>query len=177
MPVQDQTAGGMEISWEVRNRFRLFREERDFQIHVATEGNRSTSRRRTGAGAAKRRPRLGPQHREPPLHRPRRPRQRALHPRQRPGKLSDADGAFRHRSPDRRGPGRRRLRLVVRRRRWCPRPDAGLRRADRFPRPLRPRHHRHRRCVERSRRAAAPRHPDQGARHPDRRVRRFHRLG
>ncbi|MEO6947212.1 MAG: hypothetical protein ABI146_08505 [Nitrobacter sp.] len=41
MPVQDQTAGGMEISWEVRNRFRLFREERDFQIHVATEGNRS----------------------------------------------------------------------------------------------------------------------------------------
>ena len=41
MPVQEQTAAGMEISWEVRSRFRLFREERDFQIHVATEGNRS----------------------------------------------------------------------------------------------------------------------------------------
>ena len=38
-PIQDQAAGGMEISWEVRNRFRLFREERDFQIHVATERN------------------------------------------------------------------------------------------------------------------------------------------
>ena len=31
----------MQISWEVRSRFRLFREERDFQIHVATEGNQS----------------------------------------------------------------------------------------------------------------------------------------
>ncbi|WP_438274350.1 hypothetical protein [Nitrobacter sp.] len=39
--VQSQPAGGMEISWEVRNRFRLFREERDFQIHVATERNQS----------------------------------------------------------------------------------------------------------------------------------------
>ncbi|MEH6951103.1 hypothetical protein V4R08_07095 [Nitrobacter sp. NHB1] len=39
--IQDQAASGMEISWEVRNRFRLFREERDFQIHVATERNQS----------------------------------------------------------------------------------------------------------------------------------------
>ncbi|HEU4805605.1 MAG TPA: hypothetical protein VFS91_07335, partial [Nitrobacter sp.] len=39
--IQDQAAGGMEISWEVRNRFRLFREERDFQIHVAAERNQS----------------------------------------------------------------------------------------------------------------------------------------
>jgi hypothetical protein len=30
------TANGMQISWEVRNRFRLFREERDFLLH--TEG-------------------------------------------------------------------------------------------------------------------------------------------
>jgi hypothetical protein len=29
-----QTAGPLQISWEVRNRFRLFREERDFQLHV-----------------------------------------------------------------------------------------------------------------------------------------------
>ena len=28
-----QTAGPLQISWEVRNRFRLFREERDFQLH------------------------------------------------------------------------------------------------------------------------------------------------
>jgi hypothetical protein len=29
-----QTAGPLQISWEVRNRFRLFREERDFALHV-----------------------------------------------------------------------------------------------------------------------------------------------
>jgi hypothetical protein len=29
-----QAAGAMQISWEVRNRFRLFKEERDFQLHV-----------------------------------------------------------------------------------------------------------------------------------------------
>jgi hypothetical protein len=40
-PIQDQAAGGMQISWEVRSRFRLFREERDFQIHVAAAGNQS----------------------------------------------------------------------------------------------------------------------------------------
>jgi len=40
-PAQNQTADGMQISWQVRNRFRLFREERDFQIHVATERNGS----------------------------------------------------------------------------------------------------------------------------------------
>lgn len=39
--VPDRAAGGMQISWEVRNRFRLFREERDFQIHVAAESNQS----------------------------------------------------------------------------------------------------------------------------------------
>jgi lysophospholipase L1-like esterase len=31
----------MQISWEVRNRFRLFREERDFQLHVEAERGRS----------------------------------------------------------------------------------------------------------------------------------------
>lgn len=40
-PIPDQTAGGMQISWEVRNRFRLFREERDFRIHVAAESSQS----------------------------------------------------------------------------------------------------------------------------------------
>ena len=38
-----QTApdGAMQISWEVRNRFRLFREERDFLLHA--ENNRGRS--------------------------------------------------------------------------------------------------------------------------------------
>jgi len=44
-PVAAQTAPGaaapMQISWEVRNRFRLFREERDFQLHVDSLRNRS----------------------------------------------------------------------------------------------------------------------------------------
>ncbi len=31
---QDASAAPLQISWEVRNRFRLFREERDFQLHV-----------------------------------------------------------------------------------------------------------------------------------------------
>ncbi|MGB3866294.1 MAG: hypothetical protein WBA29_11780 [Xanthobacteraceae bacterium] len=31
---QDTTAAPLQISWEVRNRFRLFREERDFQLQV-----------------------------------------------------------------------------------------------------------------------------------------------
>jgi hypothetical protein len=31
----------MQISWEVRNRFRLFREERDFQLHVESTKGRS----------------------------------------------------------------------------------------------------------------------------------------
>lgn len=34
-------AGALQISWEVRNRFRLFREERDFQLHAETGRGRS----------------------------------------------------------------------------------------------------------------------------------------
>ncbi|MBR1194160.1 hypothetical protein [Bradyrhizobium sp. AUGA SZCCT0160] len=42
-PAQAQTApqGAMQISWEVRNRFRLFREERDFQLHSESGRGRS----------------------------------------------------------------------------------------------------------------------------------------
>jgi len=46
-PVQKATAqdasnaAPMQIAWEVRNRFRLFREERDFQLHVASLTGRS----------------------------------------------------------------------------------------------------------------------------------------
>jgi hypothetical protein len=36
-----QVAGAMQITWEVRNRFRLFREERDFLLHVENARNRS----------------------------------------------------------------------------------------------------------------------------------------
>ena len=36
-----QDAGPLQISWEVRNRFRLFREERDFLLHVENARNRS----------------------------------------------------------------------------------------------------------------------------------------
>jgi hypothetical protein len=38
---QGLTNNSIQISWEVRNRFRLFREERDFQLHVDAERNRS----------------------------------------------------------------------------------------------------------------------------------------
>ena len=40
-PAAAQTAGPLHISWEVRNRFRLFREERDFLLHVDAGRNRS----------------------------------------------------------------------------------------------------------------------------------------
>jgi hypothetical protein len=42
-PAIAQTApeGAMQISWEVRNRFRLFREERDFLLHTETGRGRS----------------------------------------------------------------------------------------------------------------------------------------
>jgi lysophospholipase L1-like esterase len=36
-----QGSGAMQISWEVRNRFRLFREERDFLLHVEALRGRS----------------------------------------------------------------------------------------------------------------------------------------
>jgi lysophospholipase L1-like esterase len=35
---QGASDGAMQISWEVRNRFRLFREERDFQLHESARG-------------------------------------------------------------------------------------------------------------------------------------------
>src|ERR1700760_1956220 len=40
-PAAAQDAGAMQINWEVRNRFRLFREERDFQLHVEAMRDRS----------------------------------------------------------------------------------------------------------------------------------------
>jgi hypothetical protein len=36
---QSTTRGAMQISWEVRNRFRLFKEERDFLLHVEATRN------------------------------------------------------------------------------------------------------------------------------------------
>ena len=52
-----------------------------------------------------------------------------------------------------------------------------LRRADQFPRALWPPHRRHRRCLQRSRGAAAHLDRDHGARHLHRRARRQHRIG
>jgi len=82
--------GALQISWEVRNRFRLFREERDFLLHTDAGRGRSfwlpNRRWRCRATAW-----LGAQHCEPALHRSCRTRQRALQPRQRQGKLPDAD--------------------------------------------------------------------------------------
>ena len=37
---EPQSAGAMQIVWEVRNRFRLFKEERDFLLHVEALQNR-----------------------------------------------------------------------------------------------------------------------------------------
>src|SRR5713226_3715333 len=39
--VQGAPDAQMQISWEVRNRFRLFREERDFLLHVENAQGRS----------------------------------------------------------------------------------------------------------------------------------------
>ncbi|MGY8678183.1 hypothetical protein Q2941_10210 [Bradyrhizobium sp. UFLA05-153] len=43
LPAERATAqdGNLQITWEVRNRFRLFREERDFLLHVENARNRS----------------------------------------------------------------------------------------------------------------------------------------
>jgi lysophospholipase L1-like esterase len=40
-PAQAAPDAPMQISWEVRNRFRLFREERDFQLHAESARDRS----------------------------------------------------------------------------------------------------------------------------------------
>ena len=133
-------------------------------------------RLRTGAGIAERRPRLGAQHRQPALHRSGGPRQRALHPRQRQGKLPDAGrpsgrrcgstGTSRSAPP---APGRSTTataRSI----------DLRLRRAGQLPRPLRPPDGRDRRRLLRAGCAAAGPGRDHGARHFHRRPRRLHRL-
>src|SRR5690242_21953950 len=55
-PLAPETATDVRVSWEVRNRFRLFRDEKDFTRHLAaTSGRRSSPpsrrwrRRRTAA--------------------------------------------------------------------------------------------------------------------------------
>ena len=59
------------------------------RFHAESARGRSILASEQALGTAERRPRLGPQYGEPALHRPAGPRQRALHPRQRQGKLSD----------------------------------------------------------------------------------------
>ena len=175
---QAQTAGGygpLQISWEVRNRFRLFREERDFLLHAESGARPQRAGLGAGAGDPERRPRLGAQHGEPALHRSRRPRQRALHPRQRQGKLSDADRSSGRGPADRPGSGRRHLRLDVRRWRRPANLHLRLRRAGQSPGPLRPHHGGHRRRVQLGGQSARF-HRDRGARHLHRRPRRQRRF-
>ena len=148
-----------------------------FPAPYRQRAERQHSRIGTGARTAERRPRLGPQHREPALHRSRRPHQRALHARQRQGELSDAGGSSGYRSAQRPGSGRRHLRLVVRRWRRSAAIHAGLRRADQLAGAIRPPHRRDRGRLQRIRGATAPDRRHHGARHPHRRARRQHRIG
>ena len=158
---RSQIGAAMQISWEVRNRFRLFREERDFLLHADSRRGRSIL-------AAEQTLELQSDGRGWARNIVNRlcidlagPRQRALHPRQRQGKLSDADGASGHRSPrpaqvpvgatcawsfdD--GDGRRGNQTLR------------LRRADQFPRPLRPADRSPPSTSPAGRRAAARRRP------------------
>ena len=50
-PSHAQADGTLQISWEVRNRFRLFREDRDFQLHVESQRNRSILESEQALGA------------------------------------------------------------------------------------------------------------------------------
>ena len=130
-----------------------------------------------GAGVAERRPRLGAQCGEPALHRSDGPGQRALHPRQRQGKLSHALRSSDHGPAERADTGRRDLCLVVRRWRGSAAIDLRLRRADQFAGALWPLDIRHRRRHKRTRTAAAGHHRDRGARYFHRRSWRQHRVG
>ena len=71
-------APGSRIEWEVKNRFRLFRSEADFQRHVAADRGDGVLGGRGPARARERRPRLGARHGRAAVRRPR--RQAAGHP-------------------------------------------------------------------------------------------------
>ena len=170
------TDGPLQISWEVRNRFRLFREERDFLLHAESARGRSIlaseqalELQSDGRGWARNIVNrlcidLAGRVSEP-----------CTRDNVKESYLTPVDHPVVVRLTGA-GSGRRHLRLVVRRWRWAATIDVRLRRADQSPGPLRPRHGRHRRCLQRTGRAAACRDRDRGARHLHRRPRRQHRL-
>ncbi len=55
-------SGAAHIEWEVKNRFRLFRSDADFQRHVAATRSDGRAGGRAAAGARDRWPRLGPRY-------------------------------------------------------------------------------------------------------------------
>ena len=153
----------LQISWEVRNRFRLFREERDFLLHVESVRDRSIlaseqalELQSDGRGWARNmvnRLCIDLQGRvsEP-----------CTRDNVKESYLTPIDHPIVVRL-DRRGPGRRHLRLVVRRRR---RPaaaiDLRLRRAGQSSRPLRPPDGRDRRRLQRAGSARSGSRPRSG---------------
>ena len=166
----------LQISWEVRNRFRLFREERDFLLHVESARDRSVlaseqalELQSDGRGWARNMVNrlcidLNGRVSEPCTRD--NVKESYLTPVDHPivvrltgavpvgatcaWSFDDGDGA-----------------AAI---------DLRLRRTGQSARPLRPPDGRHRRCLERSRAAAADLDRDQGARHPHRRSRRQRRL-
>ena len=149
----------MQISWEVRNRFRLFREERDFLLHTDSARGRSIlaseqalELQSDGRGWARNMVNrlcidLTGRVSEPCTRD--NVKESYLTPTDHPVTVR-LTGA---------GSGRRHLRLVVRRWRRSAAIDARLRRAGQFAGALRPHHRGHRRCLQRTRGAAAPRRP------------------
>ncbi len=106
----------LQISWEVRNRFRLFREERDFRLHVESGRDRSILAAEQALETAERWPRLGAQRGQPRCASTCRAASTSPAPAttSRRSYLTPVDHPD-HRAADRRGAGRRHLRLVVRR--------------------------------------------------------------
>ncbi len=96
---------GPRIEWEVKNRFRLFRNEADFQRHVAAHRGDGVLAAERRLARDERRPRLGARHGRAAVRRPRRQAARILRSRRRARDLSRAA-----RSPHRRHARRARCR-------------------------------------------------------------------
>ena len=166
----------MQISWEVRNRFRLFREERDFLLHTESARGRSVlaseqalELQSDGRGWARNTVNrlcidLSGRVSEPCTRD--NVKESYLTPTDHPitVRLTGAGSGWRH------------LRLVVRRRRRSASIDLRLRRAGQSAGALWPHHGCHRGRLLRPRGAAARLYRDHGARSFHRRSRRQHRL-
>ncbi len=106
---------GVTIDWEVKNRFRLFRRESDFQRHVIA--NRAGSQSPPNINSARHRgARLGTEPGRSSLRQRRGHAARHLRPRWRARELSRAENSSCRRAARRRGAGGRHLQLELRRR-------------------------------------------------------------